>query len=41
MSRHVVAVRQNLALIVDHGRPAPGLDANSGKRWGSYENQHQ
>jgi hypothetical protein len=41
MNRHVVAVRQNLALIVDHGRPAPGLEANMGKRWGSYENQHQ
>ncbi len=41
MSPHVVAVRQNLALIVDHSRPVPGLDANSGKRWGSYENQHQ
>jgi len=41
MSPHVVAVRQNLALIVDHNRPVPGLDANRGKRWGSYENQHQ
>jgi hypothetical protein len=38
---HVVAVRQNLALIVDHGRPVAGLAANSGRRWGSYENQHQ
>ena len=41
MSSHVVAVRQNLALIVDRSRPVPGLDANTGKRWGSYENQHQ
>jgi len=41
MNPHVVAVRQNLALIVDHSRPVPGLDANSGKRWGGYENQHQ
>jgi len=41
MSPHVIAVRQNLALIVDHNRPVPGLDANKGKRWGSYENQHQ
>jgi len=41
MNPHVVAVRQNLALIVDHSRPVPGLNANMGKRWGSYENQHQ
>jgi len=41
MNPHVVAVRQNLALIVDHGRPVAGLTANSGQRWGSYENQHQ
>jgi hypothetical protein len=41
MNPHVVAVRQNLALIVDHGRPVSGLDANTGQRWGSYENQHQ
>jgi len=41
MNPHVVAVRQNLSLIVDHGRPVSGLDANTGQRWGSYENQHQ
>jgi hypothetical protein len=41
MNPHVVAVRQNLALIVDHGRPVDGLGVNSGQRWGSYENQHQ
>jgi hypothetical protein len=41
MNPHVVAVRQNLALIVDHSRPVPGLDANIGRLWGSYENQHQ
>jgi len=41
MNPHVVAVRQNLALIVDHARPVAGLAANSGRRWGSYENQHQ
>ncbi|MHB8188678.1 MAG: hypothetical protein ACYDDU_21970 [Dermatophilaceae bacterium] len=41
MNRHVVAVRQNLALIVDHRRPVAGLAANTGQRWGSYENQHQ
>jgi hypothetical protein len=41
MSPQVVAVRQNLALIVDHGRPVAGLAANRGRRWGSFENQHQ
>jgi len=41
MNPHLVAVRQNLALIVDHGQPVDGLAANSGQRWGSYENQHQ
>jgi hypothetical protein len=41
MSPRVVAVRQNLALIVDNGRPVDGLATNSGKRLGAYENQHQ
>jgi len=41
MGPHVVAVRQNLALIVDNGQPAPGLSANSGQRWGSTKNQYQ
>jgi hypothetical protein len=41
MSRHVVAVRQNLALIVDNGQPVAGLASNRGQRWGSFENQHQ
>jgi hypothetical protein len=41
MSPHVAAVGQNLALIVDHCRPVPGLSANSGQRWGTYENQRQ
>jgi len=41
MTAHVVAVRQNLALVVDHGRPVAGLQTNAGHRWGSYENQHQ
>ena len=41
MSSHVVAVRQNLALIVDNRRPVNGLAANSGHRWGSFENQLQ
>ena len=30
----VTTVRQNLALIVDHGRPVPGLDANWLHAWG-------
>ena len=41
MSPRVVAVRQNLALIVDNGRPAVGLTANSGQRWGNTKNQYQ
>lgn len=31
----VVAVRQNLALLIDGGRVAPGLDANAGDAWGA------
>ena len=34
MSPSVVAVRQNLNLIVDNGQPVPGLDANDNHRWG-------
>ena len=34
MSRSVVAVRQNLTLLVDHGRPVPGLRANDVLAWG-------
>jgi hypothetical protein len=30
----VVAVRQNLVLLVDHGQPAPNLDQDSLSRWG-------
>lgn len=37
----VAAVRQNLALIVDHGRVVPGLDTNAGIRWGDSGNQRQ
>jgi len=37
----VVAVRQNLALIVDNGAPVAGLEANAGGRWGSARNQLQ
>lgn len=35
MSPQVVAVRQNLTLLVDHGRPVPGLVANDVSHWGS------
>jgi hypothetical protein len=34
LSRSVVAVRQNLALIVDGGQLAPGIDNNAGDQWG-------
>jgi hypothetical protein len=37
----IAAVRQNLALIVDHRRVVPGLDANAGIRWGDSGNQRQ
>jgi hypothetical protein len=39
MSAHVVAVRQNLALIVEDHRPVGGLSTDLGHRWGSFENQ--
>jgi hypothetical protein len=35
MSGNVVAVRQNLDLLVDGGKAVPGLDANAGGRWGA------
>lgn len=41
MGPDVAAVRQNLAVIVDHGATVPGLTANSGGRWGSTRNQLQ
>lgn len=41
MTPHVVAVRQNLALIVEAGRAVPGLDRNTDRRWGSTRNQLQ
>lgn len=31
---HPIAVRQNLDLIVEHGTLTPGLDDNTGDRWG-------
>ncbi len=35
MTPSVVAVRQNLDLIVDNGQPVAGLDANDNIRWGA------
>ncbi|HEX9124499.1 MAG TPA: phosphodiester glycosidase family protein [Actinomycetota bacterium] len=35
MSPMVAAVRQNLHLIVDHGRPVPGLATDSLQQWGA------
>lgn len=40
-TRHVVAARQNLDLVVNHGRREPGLTANSHGQWGSPKNQFQ
>ncbi|MBY4383790.1 hypothetical protein CH260_15575 [Rhodococcus sp. 05-2256-B2] len=38
---HIVSVRQNLPLIVDHGSIAAGLHSNDDSRWGSAKNQLQ
>jgi hypothetical protein len=35
MSSDVVAVRQNLSLLVDNGRPVSGLNANDTTTWGN------
>lgn len=35
MTPDVVTVRQNLALIVDNGQPAPGLPSNADGAWGA------
>ena len=35
MTSDVVAVRQNLNLLVDNGRPVPGLNANDTTTWGN------
>jgi membrane-associated phospholipid phosphatase len=37
----VVSVRQNLALIVEHGRPEPRLLGRVGRRWGGLFNQRE
>ncbi len=41
MTPEVAAVRQNLALIVDSGRPVAGLSSNAHGRWGNAKNQYQ
>jgi hypothetical protein len=41
MTPDVVAVRQNLQLVVDNGKPADGLNLNAFGRWGTSRNQHQ
>jgi phosphodiester glycosidase len=41
MSRQVAAVRQNLDLVVDNGRPVAGLADNADGAWGSPKNQFQ
>ncbi|MDQ6696241.1 MAG: phosphodiester glycosidase family protein [Actinomycetota bacterium] len=38
-TRGVAAVRQNLALIVDHGHPVRGLTRNTHFEWGSRQSQ--
>jgi hypothetical protein len=35
MTSRVIAVRQNLKLLVDNGRPAPGLNPNDTSVWGA------
>jgi hypothetical protein len=35
MNPDIVSVRQNLALIVDNGQPAPGLPTNADGAWGA------
>ena len=35
MSPNIASVRQNLALILDNGQPAPGLPSNSNGAWGA------
>jgi uncharacterized protein YigE (DUF2233 family) len=35
MTPNVVSVRQNLDLVVDNGKPVPGLNANDTTQWGA------
>lgn len=41
MTPQVRAVRQNLAMVVEGGRPVPGLTTNLDGSWGSTRNQFQ
>jgi hypothetical protein len=41
MTSQVAAVRQNLELIVDGGKPVSGLSGNPAGQWGSARNQFQ
>lgn len=41
MTPDVVAIRQNLHLVVDHGTTVPGLESNSHSAFGNRRNQHQ
>ena len=41
MTPNVAAVRQNLELVVDNGKPVPGLSGNPAGQWGSASNQFQ
>jgi len=41
MTADVVSVRQNLALIVDHGVSVGGLQSNGNGRWGTKKSQFQ
>jgi hypothetical protein len=41
MNPQVTAVRQNLALVIDGGRPVAGLADNATGAWGSAKNQFQ
>jgi hypothetical protein len=41
MNPDIAAVRQNLALVVDGGKPVSGLTSNAHGRWGSPHNQYQ
>lgn len=41
MGPDVVAVRQNLHLVIDQGAPVRGLDSNAAGLWGSAKNQLQ
>jgi hypothetical protein len=41
MGPNIAASRQNLGLVVDNGKPVPGLAGNPAGQWGSASNQFQ